>query len=138
MQTATLGKSCKVRATTWSVGLALLLVSCFLGLGGCAAAGDDGASGGGDDVGGDELHYADVSPIIAEKCLRCHTDPPENGAPIALDSYAKIVAERSEVERVLTRRLMPLLDPDLMPPVEDLTTQERNLLIQWLQAGAPE
>jgi uncharacterized membrane protein len=86
--------------------------------------------------------------IIHEKCVRCHSDPPTNGAPFALDTYAAIAApsaSRNDPERIMADRMfaavesgfMPYTSLVLDPPVEALTCEERATLLAWLRAPSP-
>jgi hypothetical protein len=84
----------------------------------------------------------DVSRIIEAKCERCHSDPPENGAPFPLLSwedtqkpYGRVLVHDAMLVAVESG-FMPLTELDLSPPVEDLTTSERTVLLGWLEAGA--
>lgn len=45
----------------------------------------------------------DVAPIIAANCLGCHTNPPQNGAPIPLTAYAFVktaVQQHGLIDRI--------------------------------------
>jgi hypothetical protein len=84
----------------------------------------------------------DVSRIIEAKCERCHSDPPENGAPFPLLSwedtqkpYGRVLVHDAMLVAVESG-FMPLTELELSPPVEDLTTSERTVLLSWLGAGA--
>jgi hypothetical protein len=84
----------------------------------------------------------DVSRIIQAKCERCHSDPPENGAPFPLLSwedtqkpYGRVLVHDAMLVAVESG-FMPLTELELSPPVEDLTTSERTDLLSWLRAGA--
>ena len=35
-------------------------------------------------------YEAHVKPIIEANCLNCHSNPPQNGAPISLDNYPDV------------------------------------------------
>lgn len=94
----------------------------------CAGDGSDAA----------ELGYMDVQPVIQEKCLRCHGDPRENGAPVSLTSYDEVFDERMAIEQKVRGGDMPPTYLNLSPPVEDLSSSERTLLLDWLDEGAPE
>lgn len=111
-----------------SLGWVLPLAACWV-LVGCAPEDADGQSAIRD--------YAEAAPVLARKCVRCHAEPPANGAPFALETYEQVYARRVDVERVLVQGIMPLQNPSVEPPVEDLTPDERADLVRWLQAGAP-
>ena len=91
--------------------------------------------------------FCDAFAIVQRKCVRCHADPPANGAPFALDDYAAIVTpspsstepERRRADRMLgavQENRMPDLELMLEPPVQPLTCEERTTLIGWLADGA--
>lgn len=99
-----------------------------LSISACAGDGSDGA----------ELGYMDVEPVIQDKCLRCHGDPMKNGAPVSLTSYDDVYDERMVIEQKIRGGDMPPTYLNLSPPVEDLSSSERSLLLDWLDEGAPE
>ena len=91
--------------------------------------------------------FCDAFAIVQHKCVRCHADPPVNGAPFALDDYAAIEAPSPSSAEPQRRRADRMLDaveayrmPDtelaLDPPVEPLTCAERTTLMGWLADGA--
>ena len=111
------------------------------GTGGLGAAGAAGETGSGGDDGAPEIPCA-VRRVIEAKCQRCHTDPPENGAPFALLTWDDTRAPYGRVpvyEAMLVAvesGFMPLTELELSPPVEDLTPAEKTTLLRWLEAGA--
>jgi uncharacterized membrane protein len=83
-----------------------------------------------------------IRRVIEAKCQRCHTRPPENGAPFPLLSwedtrapYGSQLVHEAMLEAVESG-FMPLVELPLTPPVEDLTTAERAALVTWLKDGA--
>ena len=91
--------------------------------------------------------FCDAFAIVQRKCVRCHADPPQNGAPFSLDDYAAIQApsptsaepERRRADRMLSAvqtNRMPDTELTLDPPVETLTCEERTTLLGWLADGA--
>jgi hypothetical protein len=84
------------------------------------------------------LTYCDAQVVISDKCLRCHREGGDLDAPFDLDSYDEVAERVMAVARVVRNRSMPLMDRDLVPAVEPLTEAERDLLLEWLDAGAPE
>jgi uncharacterized membrane protein len=91
--------------------------------------------------------FCDAFAVVERKCLRCHADPPQNGAPFALNDYAAITApspssaepDRTRADRMLAAvraNRMPDTELSLEPPVEELTCEERTTLIDWLTDGA--
>jgi uncharacterized membrane protein len=116
------------------------------GVGGTSAgtpsAGAGGAGAGGAGGSAEPAFPCDVSRIIEAKCVRCHSDPPENGAPFPLltwedtqKPYGRVLVHDAMLVAVESG-FMPLTELELSPPVEDLTTSERTDLLSWLRAGA--
>ncbi len=117
----------------------LALFLCFGTVAGCSGS-PAGASA-------QNLTFCDVQPILVSKCQRCHQDPPQNGAPFPLLTYADTqvaspttnnpTAKRfQEMERVVSMGLMPDQSLTLDPPVSALTCQEKATLLGWLRNGA--
>jgi uncharacterized membrane protein len=83
-----------------------------------------------------------VDDVLAAKCRRCHTVPTRHGAPFALltweDTHA-VVRDRVTFEvmgRAVTSGFMPY-NVQANPPVERLTDQEKQTIVDWVAAGAP-
>lgn len=119
---------------TASVALATLAAS--------ACGGSDSSSD-----AGVTLTYCDVAPILASKCQRCHTEPPEHGAPFPLLSYADTEepsplagepdrTRAADMLHVVESGYMPYKNVTLDPPVADLTCAEKATLLDWLRKGA--
>jgi uncharacterized membrane protein len=71
-----------------------------------------------------------IAPLISARCLICHS-PGGQEQSIPFTTYQNVFAERS-----------PMLDQVYacnMPPAgaQQLSSQERNLLLTWLVCGAP-
>jgi hypothetical protein len=135
---------------------ALMIVGCVVACGEDPDVGDDpqpGSSGSAHGGGGgsDELvPFCAALQVVRDKCQRCHTDPPQNGAPAALLTYEDFQrpygasGERKYWEaasEAVERDIMPyvaLNEPptSLMPPVEPLTSDEKATLLGWLEQGA--
>jgi hypothetical protein len=92
--------------------------------------------------------YCDVAPIIASRCLRCHGEPLQNHAPVALTSFDAIHANYpSDTTNPLYKLVQVKVSAGDMPPpadflqvdppVDQLTEQEKSLLLDWLSGGAP-
>lgn len=96
---------------------------------------------------------ADVLPILAANCVRCHAVPAIGGAPgdLRLDSYDDtlvderdpadpgddvIVRGAASVAAILPARLDDPRDP--MPPRFPLGEPERELVIAWAQGEPPD
>jgi uncharacterized membrane protein len=77
------------------------------------------------------LHYADVAPILATHCAGCHNvNPPPRG--IALDSYDHVRAAAARVKAMaVDSTAMPLGNPTHMTPAE------RQRLGAWIAAETP-
>ena len=82
--------------------------------------------------------------VLSHKCRRCHQDPPKNGAPFSLLTYADTqVVDRQGKPRfvrmadAVSSGYMPAQFVSLDPPVEALTAEERATLLGWCDAGAP-
>ena len=110
----------------------------------CADSGDDtneGQTDGGGDVTVD-LTWCDVEPILEARCQRCHTDPPQNGAPFPLLTYADTQAGDSpqryeQMGAAISADFMPPQWLAVDPPVEALPCSEKHTLLEWVNQGAP-
>jgi hypothetical protein len=74
------------------------------------------------------LSFANLSATVFQpKCARCHSG--------MMGSYESVVANLQEIEM----RVRSTFDFEKMPPARapQLTTEELNLLLDWIQAGAP-
>lgn len=82
----------------------------------------------------------DIMPILEAKCLRCHFPPTR--FPPALKSIASLHSWSAMIrETVVTERMPPFsADPLYGPYANDLslTAQEKFLLVEWLDRGAPK
>ena len=87
----------------------------------------------------------DVRPILAENCFRCHgPDSAARKADLRLDQReAAIKANAFEPgkpeESELVRRMFSSDAEEVMPPPaahKQLTSQQKELLKQWIAAGA--
>jgi peroxiredoxin len=80
----------------------------------------------------------DVVPILASKCVSCHS--PGNIGPWAMTSHRKVKGMASMIEEVLLTRRMPPWDAD--PHVgkfandASLTVAEAQTLLRWVHQGA--
>jgi mono/diheme cytochrome c family protein len=112
--------------TRWWAPAALLML---LGAAGCPGFGDKTLA----ELEGVETATweADVQPILAAYCWRCHGQTASNGAPNSLFTYEQAVAQ---AERILVRTVQQ----QTMPPSGSKPTDtERALLEAWVAAGTP-
>lgn len=82
--------------------------------------------------------YCDAEVIIADKCVRCHSVDGDVEAPFSLTSYEDVSGRATSILRVVRNGSMPFVELDLEPEVEPLSAAEKELLMEWLEAGAPE
>lgn len=91
--------------------------------------------------------FAEVAPILASKCGRCHGEAKQRGK-LRTDSLAALVAGGASGPAIvpatakgtlLERVRLPLDHPDHMPPrdVAQLDTHEMQILSSWIGRGAP-
>ncbi len=84
------------------------------------------------------VSFAQVAPIIAEKCANCHAEKPTfqgfNAAPknIALDTPEKIKQHAQTIyQQTVVLKAMPIGN------LTNMTDEQRALVGQWFNAGAP-
>lgn len=79
-----------------------------------------------------ELTYTnDIKPIIDDTCLACHLGEPDG--PWTLEKYEHVVSWHDLIRAVMLNCEMP--------PPEDrvrMTTEDRQLILEWLRCGFPE
>jgi len=82
--------------------------------------------------------YLDVKPIIDDVCLACHSNPPQNGAPMSLVTYENVkeaILERDLINKISKNEgdngLMPLGGPRL--PQSSI-----DLIVKWNTDGLLE
>ena len=87
---------------------------------------------------GAQVTFAQAQAVIAERCLPCHSaTPTQPGFPAApngvvFDTPQQIVARSQQIyEQAVVTRNMPFGN------LTGITQQERDLLGQWVQQGAP-
>lgn len=90
------------------------------------------------EVGPDLVTYQDVAPIFSDNCLNCHSNPPQNGAPMSLSSFNDVmnaVLNRGLLDRISrndgANGLMPLGGPRL-------SQQSIDLIVRWNEDGLLE
>jgi uncharacterized membrane protein len=98
--------------------------------------------GGAGDGASSEPPWCNVQRVLAQKCQRCHQDPPKNGAPFSLMTYEDTqVLDRAGTPRyermydAVESEFMPATFVKLDPPVAPLTDAERALLLEWASSG---
>jgi cytochrome c553 len=79
------------------------------------------------------IDFSTVKPVFAKYCASCH---PSRSAPNWLEYSLALpyVSNGLLRQRVVIERSMP---PPGSPQAESLTDRERNLIAQWINAGAP-
>jgi uncharacterized membrane protein len=71
------------------------------------------------------------SQILAPKCYECHSNSGGNRAGINLETYQKVKSLAQAIQNSVASDFMPL---NRSP----LTTAQKQILAQWVAAGAPE
>lgn len=131
----------RIRASTWTW---TVLVAAACGSPPSGISEDSLAAGHTDE----NNEFCAASAVIQRKCVRCHSDPPQNAAPFALDTYAATQEPsptRDDPDRIRADRMlhavesgfMPYMGFSLDPPVEPLTCEEKTTLLAWLRHGSP-
>jgi uncharacterized membrane protein len=82
--------------------------------------------------------YQDVNPIVSQNCLACHSNPPQNGAPMSLESFSALkdaVVNRGLLDRITK----PEGDSQLMPKGGPRLPQFKiDLFFAWNEDGLLE
>lgn len=85
----------------------------------------------------------EVDAVIEARCRRCHTNPPENFAPMPLVTW-RDTQRRSGGVPIYERIASRIQSEDFpMPPLEAdentaFTEAERTILLAWIAAGTPK
>lgn len=86
--------------------------------------------------------WQDIQPIVEQKCILCHANPPQFGAPRSLETYADTQAVHtrlgSPVHEVMSARVNATTQRMPPPSQPQLTEEERALFTLWSEIGAPE
>ncbi|MCL9806857.1 hypothetical protein NAT51_15080 [Flavobacterium amniphilum] len=80
-------------------------------------------------------YNSDVKPIIQSNCLFCHTNPPQNGAPMSLVTLLDV---RNAIENrgLLDRISRPQGAPGMMPNGGTRLPQTSiDIIIKWRDDG---
>lgn len=84
--------------------------------------------------------HADIAPLMARKCMSCHRAG--GNAPMELTTFAQVDALKTVVrDAVETRRMPPWPPAPCCAEYENpaaLTTEERRLMLSWIDDGASE
>ncbi len=82
--------------------------------------------------------YQQVKPIIDNACLNCHSNPPQNAAPMPLVGYEN-VREAILNRNLINRISVPQGDGTLMPPGGPRLPQASiDLIAEWVNDGLLE
>ena len=83
-----------------------------------------------------------VDDVFAAKCRRCHTIPTRHGAPLVFLTWDDTRQDRlgqplySVIGRAVRSGFMPYR-VEANPPVVPLTDDEKKIILDWVDAGAP-
>jgi hypothetical protein len=83
-----------------------------------------------------------VDDVFAAKCRRCHTVPTRHGAPLVFLTWDDTRQDRlgqplySVIGRAVRTGFMPYR-VEANPPVQPLTDDEKKIILDWVDAGAP-
>ena len=85
-----------------------------------------------------DTNFADVRRVVHERCTTCHSSSPTHpafpAAPggVELDNDSQIIAEALRIhQQTVVTRVMPIGN------LTNISDEERALIDQWFQAGAP-
>lgn len=75
-----------------------------------------------------------IKPIMNTNCVGCHSNPPQNGAPMALTTYNSVknaVENQELIERLISTQ------PGYMMPIggQNLPQNLIDIIIQWEADG---
>lgn len=83
-----------------------------------------------------------VDDVFASKCRRCHTVPTRHGAPFVFFTWDDTRQDRlgqplyTVIGRAVRTNYMPQRI-EANPPVQPLTDEEKKIVLDWIDAGAP-
>lgn len=82
----------------------------------------------------------DVEALLAARCTACHSDPPGAGAPMALVTFAQLVAPsaadpKRTVAQLALARMRDASKP--MPPANLMEAADLAPFASWIEAGTP-
>jgi len=104
--------------------------------------GTGGSSGGITGDAGTSTALCSLQQTLRTRCVSCHSNPPVNGAPMPLITYADLIApaRSNPARRVADVALTRMQDPvSPMPPAPAprATAAEIGTLSNWIAAGSP-
>jgi hypothetical protein len=84
----------------------------------------------------------DVDEILAQNCRKCHSAPPQYGAPMPLMTWENLHAravsdETKKVYELAAFKIGNDAAPMPPPPNVRLSTEDQKTLTDWVAAGAP-
>lgn len=79
-------------------------------------------------------YQANIRPIIASNCLGCHSAPPLNGAPFALNTYER-VKQSTENGNLLVSIKRQTGESAAMPPAGRMPQATIDLIQKWADEG---
>ena len=83
-----------------------------------------------------------VDDVFASKCRRCHTVPTRHGAPLVFLTWDDTRQDRlgqplyAVIGRAVRTNFMPQRI-EANPPVQQLSDDEKKIILDWVDAGAP-
>ena len=77
------------------------------------------------------IRYADVEPILQERCVICHYG--KEMGPWPLTSYQHVADWANEIRGQVSKCTMPPVDAGGV-----MTNEERDRLLLWVRCGAPK
>ena len=88
---------------------------------------------------GNVTWHKQISRIMADKCQRCHR--PGQSGPFPLQTYQQVNQRKGMIRFVLENKIMPPWpaagDPDRWIGDRHLASSDRQLIIDWIDAGTP-
>jgi hypothetical protein len=111
--------------------------------GSAGTTGDAGAAGTGDPTEiANGVFPCEVATLLATRCLGCHSDPPRDGAPMALTTPAAFAAasesyDGQTVADVSLTRMKATKSPMPPKPAEVATADEIAAFEAWVNEGMP-
>lgn len=72
-----------------------------------------------------------MEKVMVKNCLNCHSNAGGNRGGLNLETYEDVIAVAAEIKDLVSSRTMP---PRRMTA---LTDQQIQLLVEWIDAGAP-